>query len=192
MPYKILIVDNNDSFTFNIVELLRSITGEKPAVKNSNTLKIKTAANYSHIIFSPGPGLPEDFPVMNELLSVFSGNIPVLGICLGHQAICKHYGMDLYNLDEVIHGQTKKINVITDSILYKDLPSQFDVGLYHSWSVRENGKSIDLNITALSSDGQIMSVENREKSIFGVQFHPESYITRYGKELVSNFLLSGS
>ncbi len=188
MDHRLLIVDNNDSFTFNILESLRSITGNKPDVKNSRSLNYKTAAKYKAIIFSPGPGLPGDFPVMSEILSEYGGKIPILGICLGHQAICCHFDYSLYNLDQVVHGQSKKITVVSESKLFRNIPGSFEAGLYHSWSARNEKVNYELKITGLSEDGQIMAVENNDEMIFGVQFHPESHITPYGKTIFSNFL----
>jgi para-aminobenzoate synthetase component II len=188
MPQKILLVDNNDSFTFNIVELIRSIKGEKPVIGKSSLFKIKELQNFQSIIFSPGPGLPSDFPAMNKILAQVSGLVPILGICLGHQAICEFYGLELINLNEVVHGQSKKIRITGNSILFRGLPSSFNVGLYHSWVAKNNFDNNNLNITSVSDDGHIMSVENPLEKVWGVQFHPESYITNYGKELIANFL----
>lgn len=188
MPQKILLVDNNDSFTFNIVELIRSIKGEKPVIGKSSSFKIQELQDFKSIIFSPGPGLPSEFPVMNKILAQVSGIVPVLGICLGHQAICEFYGLELINLNEVVHGQSKKNRITCNSVLFKGLPSSFNVGLYHSWVAKNNFDNNNLNITSVSEDGHIMSVENPLEKVWGIQFHPESYITNYGKELMSNFL----
>lgn len=188
MSHKILLVDNNDSFTFNIVELIRSISGKNPIVKKSNALKSLKLSNFQSIIFSPGPGLPSEFPNMTKILSCLGGKVPILGICLGHQAICEFYGLKLYRLNDVVHGQPKTINIIRDSTLFKGLPSRFDAGLYHSWVAENTSSNKFLKITSISEDDQIMSVEDSNKNIFGVQFHPESHITRFGKDILANFL----
>lgn len=188
MSRKILIVDNNDSFTFNILELIRNITGENPVVKQSDSLKTQNLTNFQSIIFSPGPSLPSDFPAMTKILHKIGGKVPILGICLGHQAICEFYGLKLINLNDVVHGQAKKICITGSSAIFEALPASFNVGLYHSWIAENNANNKNLTVTSLSEEGHIMSVEDPEKKIWGVQFHPESYITQYGKEIMANFL----
>ena len=188
MPQKILLVDNNDSFTFNIVELIRSVKGEKPVILKGSSFKKPELHDFKSIIFSPGPGLPSDFPLMKKILSEAGGLVPILGICLGHQAICEFYGSKLLNLNVVVHGQSKKISISGDSPLFKGLPSGFNVGLYHSWVVENSSVNENITITSVSDEGQIMSVEDKSKKILGVQFHPESYITQFGKEIMNNFL----
>jgi len=184
----ILIIDNNDSFTYNIVELIRNITSNPIRVKPSVALDINEIKRYNRIILSPGPGLSYEFPILAQILKMYGGKIPILGICLGHQAICEFFGAKLSNLPLVVHGQPKKIFVKKNTQLFKKIPNEFTVGLYHSWIVRRSGFPEDLYITGLSEDDIIMSVEHKNLQIYGVQFHPESYITEYGKQLITNFL----
>lgn len=188
MPFKILLIDNFDSFTYNILEVLRNTNLCQIEVITSDKVQINDAYKYDGIIFSPGPGLPDDFPKMNSILNNYKGKIPILGVCLGHQAICQNYGLKLVNLDKVVHGQPRKIKIISNSILFKNLPTKFEVGLYHSWVVEHFKMTDSLIVTAISEDNYVMAVEDIENSIFGVQFHPESYITEYGLEILINFV----
>ncbi len=188
MPFKILLIDNFDSFTYNILEVLRNTNLCQIEVITSDKFQINDAYKYDGIIFSPGPGLPDDFPKMNSILNNYKGKIPILGVCLGHQAICQNYGLKLVNIDKVVHGQPRKIKIISNSILFKNLPTKFVVGLYHSWIVEHFKMTDSLIVTAISEDNYVMAVEDFENSIFGVQFHPESYITEYGLEILINFV----
>ena len=185
---KILIVDNNDSFTYNIVELIRSISSYRIHVKYSDSIDIHKVKEYERIIFSPGPGLPHEFPTMSEILTHYENEIPILGICLGHQAICEFYGAKLSNLPKVVHGQPKRLFVKKNEKLFNKLPQNFTVGLYHSWIVKKNGFPDVLRVTGFSEDNNILSIEHKQYEIYGIQFHPESYITEYGKQLMANFL----
>ena len=188
MSSDILLIDNNDSFTYNIVELIRKTSGTKPYVINSNSNSMPDITRHTHLILSPGPGLPTDFPLMQELIHVAAGRLPLLGICLGHQAISEYYGLPLRRLEAVIHGQSKKIYTENGSVLFEGLPRSFMTGLYHSWVIEPSEAVTELRVSSISEDGHIMSVENTEKMIFGIQFHPESYITEYGKDIMLNFL----
>lgn len=188
MSSDILLVDNNDSFTYNVVELIRKTIGKSPYILNTKSHALPDITGFKHIILSPGPGLPSDFPMMQQVLSIACGKIPVLGICLGHQAISQYYGLELVNLRRVIHGHSKNILIKKRGLLFDGLPRVFRAGLYHSWVIEKPKTNCELSITSISEDGHIMSLENHEKMIFGVQFHPESYITEYGKEIMLNFL----
>lgn len=183
---KVLIVDNNDSFTFNIVDLFRKISSVEIEVRPSQNIIIEEVVEYSHIVFSPGPGLPDDFPIMRKILEKYGSSKAILGICLGHQAICAYYGSNLKNLNNVMHGSVSEIIYKRNSLLFKNLQN-VTVGRYHSWIV-DNIKSEDIEITATDSEGLIMGVEHKKWKIYGVQFHPESYITKDGKNIFKNFL----
>ncbi len=189
MIKKILIVDNNDSFTYNIVELIKNVNEKnKIDVILSDKIDISEISTYDNIIISPGPGLPNDFPILNKILLEFIGLKPILGICLGHQVICQHFGAKLINMKNVVHGQNKKFIHNDNSVLFKNIPQKFEIGLYHSWVVDKHNFPDELKITGKSEDELIMSVEHRHHKLFGVQFHPESHITQFGKELILNFL----
>ena len=187
---KVIIIDNEDSFTFNLSELIRSCNGIKPEVINSKKVKLKQLKDFQKIIFSPGPGLPEDFPVMSQILDIYAEQKSILGICLGHQAICQYYGVGLQNLEKVVHGQARNFLNQNNSKLFSNLPKEFIVGLYHSWIVEDDFIGNELKITGRSENGVIMSVQHKKLSIYGVQFHPESFITEFGQEMMQNFLHS--
>ncbi len=183
----ILIIDNNDSFTYNIVDLLREICSEEIYVKCSLSMSPNEAEEYSHIIFSPGPGLPEEFPVMGQILELYGRSKAILGICLGHQAICVHYGGSLKNLPQIAHGSESVISCESSSVLFNGV-EQMIVGRYHSWAADHVPEM--LRVTARDSEGVVMAVEHIKYSVFGVQFHPESYITRDGISILRNFVNS--
>jgi anthranilate synthase/aminodeoxychorismate synthase-like glutamine amidotransferase len=184
---QLLLIDNNDSFTFNIVNILREIDGCNFRVINYDELKISDPDVFSHFVISPGPMKPEDFPKLNQVIDHSGQNQkPLLGICLGHQTICTHFGGKLYRLDNVIHGQQRNIEIIKDSAIFNGLPKTIDAGLYHSWTVSPNEFPNELEITAQSGK-YIMAVQHKRLPIFGIQFHPESFLTAFGKEILTNF-----
>jgi anthranilate synthase/aminodeoxychorismate synthase-like glutamine amidotransferase len=181
----LLIVDNNDSFTFNIVEVIRSVSSVPVFVKNSASLQVEEVKNYKMIIFSPGPSLPDDYPIMKEILSRYASTIPILGICLGHQAICAFFGAQLVQSETIVHGFDSLIKTNPQSVLFKGF-SEMIVGRYHSWHAFHIPKS--LKITAQDEQGIVMAVEHQHYPVYGVQFHPESYITKEGKQIFKNFI----
>jgi anthranilate synthase/aminodeoxychorismate synthase-like glutamine amidotransferase len=185
---KTALVDNNDSFTYNIVELIRKIPGSLLTVIPYGELKIDDLEKYDKLILSPGPGLPDEFPVLQDVLKEYYDTKPMLGICLGHEAIAKFFGAELTHLPSVVHGQPKVINVVKESVFFRDIPEKFNAGLYHSWVIDKDKFPDELEITGLSDEGNIMSFQHKKLKLFGVQFHPESIITEYGREMMENFL----
>lgn len=181
----ILLVDNNDSFTYNIVELLRSTTNKQVSVFNYRDVTVSLAAHYDTLIFSPGPLLPCNFPIMKALLAQYDNCKAILGICLGHQAICQYYGATLVQSDVVFHGEPSLIDCKPDSILFSGVTNMI-VGRYHSWLATDI--PADLRVTARDAHGAVMAVGHLKKRVFGVQFHPESYITEAGELILKNFL----
>jgi len=159
---------------------------EKVIVKRNNEITLEEVDEYDKIILSPGPGLPKDAGRMLEVIKMYSLKKPILGVCLGMQGIAQVFGGELYNQDRVRHGVTTTIRTAPGSLLFKDLPSEIQVGLYHSWAV--NGLTKDFIITALSDENVIMAIEHSYLPIYGVQFHPESILTKYGKEMLQNFI----
>lgn len=186
---QLLLIDNNDSFVYNIVDILRNIPSINNTVLASNKLLINDLIAYDYIIISPGPMKPSNFPVLNDvILFCTKFNKPLLGICLGHQALCEFFGAELVQLNSVVHGQKKLINIDNNSHIYKNLPSEIEVGLYHSWMIKHSNLPESLKITGMSSDQCLMSVQHTNNNIFGLQFHPESFMTKFGKNIIENFI----
>ncbi len=179
---RILLLDNFDSFTYNLAHYLRNLNVEVDVVRNN--VPIQAVFQYDKIVLSPGPGLPNEAGNMMELLQEVDGKIPVLGVCLGMQAIALHLGGELYNLNDVKHGVQESVTVKGAS-LFEGVPSRIDVGLYHSWAVRENS---NYEIIATSDSGVVMAIQNLERKLYGVQFHPESIMTPNGLNILENFV----
>jgi anthranilate synthase/aminodeoxychorismate synthase-like glutamine amidotransferase len=185
---KAVLIDNNDSFTYNIVELIRKIPGSVLTVLSSSSLRIEELEEYDKFIISPGPGLPYEFPVLKEIIKKYYREKSMLGICLGHEAIAQFFGAELAHLPLVVHGQSREISVLGGSEVFKNIPKKFNVGLYHSWVIDKIYFPKNLEIIGISEDKNIMAYQHKELKLFGFQFHPESIITEYGKELMENFL----
>ncbi len=183
----VVIIDHQDSFTCNIVELLRK-AGTNPVVIDIGDIKQSDLNNFDRIILSPGPGVPGDYLKTKKLLITCQFHKKILGICLGHQIIAEFFGAKTINLNHVVHGQNKRIITVQNSKLFQNIPTSFNVGLYHSWIVSRENFPEDLSITAQTQQGNIMAIAHRKLPIFGVQFHPESYISEYGLEIIKNFL----
>ena len=180
---QILLFDNYDSFTFNLKHYLEALDLEVTVVRNDE--EIINLFHFDGIVLSPGPGLPQDAGRLKELISLVRSRIPVLGVCLGMQAIAEEYGWELFNQEVVKHGVSEEIEV-RDGVLFKNISSKINVGLYHSWAVKRMND--ELKITATSKKGTVMAVENIPDKMFGVQFHPESILSPKGKEILSNFI----
>lgn len=184
---KVLIVDNYDSFTYNLYHYVCQC-GAEVAVKRNDELGIEEIRHYDKIILSPGPGLPTETAMMHEILSVYSDKKPILGVCLGMQGIAEFYGGELYNQEHVKHGVRATVKIDPGTKLYRTLPPEIKVGLYHSWCVDLETLPGTLKVTGVSSENVIMSFEHRSLPIYGVQFHPESVMTEYGMQIIANFL----
>ena len=187
----ILMIDNYDSFVFNVEQYLKEMTDDEVITIRNDAITIDDIKkmNPSKIIFSPGPKHPKDSGICLEILNNTDelGNIPILGICLGHQAIGMNFGGEIKRLENPLHGKTSEITVLSEnSVLFKNLPKKFKVMRYHSLYVDDIPE--DLEVTAKSEDGVAMAVEHKSKNIFGIQFHPESIFTEYGKNMIRNFL----
>jgi len=189
----ILVVDNYDSFTYNLVQIINEHGNCHYDVIMNDRLDMADADRYDGFLFSPGPGRPSDAPVMNELLRLYHKRKSFLGICLGHQAIAEAFGLHLVNLPTVRHGTKTKIRIVDPSdYLFSGLPANFIAGLYHSWAVSDDGilpeSSSQLRVTARSSDDIIMAIAHNRYDIRGVQFHPESYLTEHGPQIIINWI----
>lgn len=185
---KILVLDNYDSFTYNLVYLIRGL-GYHPEVYRNNRMRIEAAAGFDKILLSPGPGIPSEAGIMNELIREFGPSKSILGVCLGHQAIAEVYGAALYNLSDVLHATTSEVEVCAvEDPLFHGLPQKFKVAHYHSWSVIPESVQGELRITATNASGVIMALAHRTYDVRGVQFHPESIMTEHGKQLLENWI----
>ena len=186
----ILLIDNYDSFVFNVEQYLRELTNEevKTVRNDAITLEKIKILNPSRIVLSPGPKHPKDSGICLEILKNIE-NTPILGICLGHQAFGLVFGGKIEKLEIPLHGKTSEITVTgKNSILFKDMPEKFNVMRYHSLYVSEENLPEELTVTAKSDDGIIMALEHKTKDIYGIQFHPESFFTEYGKNIIKNFI----
>ncbi|ANU82511.1 anthranilate synthase component II [Aggregatibacter actinomycetemcomitans] len=183
----LLIINNYDSFTFNLVDLIRRLAVPFQVV-NVEDLDLDAVENFSHLLISPGPDVPRAYPQLFALLECYHQRRSILGVCLGHQMLCEFFGAALYNLPSPRHGQAKLLHLVSDSPLFKNLPPSFQIGLYHSWAVGEPHFPAQLQITACCSDNIIMAMQHKTLPIYGVQFHPESYISEYGEQILRNWL----
>ena len=184
----VLMVDNYDSFTYNLVQYLGEL-GEKLVVKRNDEITVQGVARLkpSSIVISPGPGRPSDAGVSNELIKRFAGAIPMLGVCLGHQCIGEVFGGEVVRAKRPMHGKTSKI-YHTQAGLLKALPNPFEATRYHSLIVKRDTLPSSLTVTAWTADKEIMGLQHRRWPVYGVQFHPESILTSSGKDLLKNFL----
>lgn len=180
--------DNYDSFTYNIVHALREL-GEEPDVIRNDQIDLDEVEKYDKIVISPGPGIPEESGLLMALLKRYAGKKPILGVCLGHQAIGENFGAKLQNLPEVYHGVATPISIIKEDYLFEGLPKEIGVGRYHSWVVDKEGYPEDeLEITAVDGNGMIMAQRHKKYDIRGVQFHPESVLTPEGIKIIGNWV----
>lgn len=186
---KILILDNYDSFTYNLVHMVEDITGEYPTVFRNDEIAVEDIAAYDLIMLSPGPGIPDEAGILKEAIKTYAGKKPIFGVCLGLQAITEVFGGSLENLDSVFHGVATKMNVTNfDAVIYKEIPTEFEAARYHSWIASKKDFPKELEITAVDEFGDIMSLQHKEYNISAVQFHPESILTPLGEQMVRNFI----
>jgi anthranilate synthase component II len=184
----IALIDNFDSFTYNLVHILEQFADEIQVVRY-NLVQIDSLEQYDRIILSPGPGLPSDLEKLNQIIEMYSSLKPILGICLGHQAIAEYFGAKLKNLKEPDHGIQKNTIVIDKKeILFREIPEKFLSGRYHSWAANDRNFPDELKITAIDEDNRIMGISHKTLNIKGLQFHPESIMTEYGKEILENWI----
>lgn len=185
----ILVFDNYDSFTYNLVHLVEKIINGKVTVVRNDEIPLEKVNNYDKIILSPGPGIPEEAGLLLPLIKEYAATKSIFGVCLGQQAIGQAFGASLTNLKEVYHGVATNINIIKeDGRLFKDLPRQILAGRYHSWVIDESTLPAELTITAKDEDGFIMALQHNKYDVSGVQFHPESVLTPQGEKIVRNWL----
>ena len=187
-----LLIDNYDSFSYNLYQLVGSIDPNIRVIRNDEmTVDEIKALKPNRIILSPGPGRPENAGVIIEVAKTISKDIPTLGVCLGHQAICAAYGATVTYAKQLMHGKQSVIKADTDSLIFKDLPEEMKIARYHSLAADNNTIPYCFRVTAVTEYGEVMAVEHREYPIYGVQFHPESILTPQGKQMLENFILGG-
>ena len=184
---KVLVLDNYDSFTYNIVHQLREL-GVDHEVHRNDRIEVSEANNYDKLILSPGPGIPDEAGLLKKIIKAYLGRKPMLGVCLGHQAIAEICGGTLKLLAEVHHGVETTIQLNTSNSLFTGLPSEISVGRYHSWVVDPDTFPKQLEITATDHHGEIMAFSHVNHDVHGLQFHPESIMTDYGMEIVKRFV----
>lgn len=185
---KVVIIDNYDSFTYNLVHYLEDLNANVTVFRNDE-FELEELSKFDKILLSPGPGIPDEAGLLKEVIREYATTKSILGVCLGLQAIAEVYKSNLMNLNEVCHGVATKITtIVTDEFLFKNLPNQFEVGRYHSWVVDTNGFPSDLEITSIDENGIIMSLRHKLLDVRGVQFHPESILTPNGKQILENWL----
>lgn len=186
---KILVIDNYDSFTYNLVHYLENLTDSPIDVFRNDKISLENVGEYDKILLSPGPGIPEEAGICLELIKKYASSKSILGVCLGHQSIAEAFGGSIVNLDKVHHGVSSIIDITApDDTLYKGLPDKLEVGRYHSWVVSKDNLPDCIEITALDDQGLIMGLSHKEYDVKGVQYHPESVLTDNGLKIIENWL----
>lgn len=183
----IVIIDNYDSFTYNLAHLVKELGAEVDVLRNDK-FELEELEKYDKIILSPGPGIPEEAGLLLEVIRTYAGRKPMLGVCLGEQAIGQVFGGKLTNLSEVFHGIQTNVKIKNKDYIFDGLPTEIPVGRYHSWVVDTDGFPEELVVTAISPEGKIMALKHREYDVHGIQFHPESVLTPDGMQMIRNFL----
>lgn len=183
----IVIIDNYDSFTYNLSHQLKALGAQVDVVRN-DAFQMSRLEPYDKIVLSPGPGIPEKAGLLNDVIRRYAGRKPILGVCLGHQAIAEVFGGRLENLRTVYHGVQTPTHIINHDYLFEHLPETFEAGRYHSWVVSRSGLPDSLEVTAISDDGHIMALRHRTYDVRGIQFHPESILTPEGARILQNWL----
>ncbi len=186
---KILIVDNYDSFTYNLVHMVEDITGDVPDVFRNDEIALEDIERYDVIMLSPGPGIPDEAGILKEVIATYAGRIPIFGVCLGLQAITEVFGGQIENMGEVFHGVATEMEVTVENAdIFKGIPQKFEAARYHSWIASTKNFPRAIAITAVDEDGGIQAIQHKEFAISAVQFHPESILTEVGEQIVRNFL----
>lgn len=184
---KIAVIDNYDSFTYNLVHYLEELDVEVSVFKN-DSFALQDLSKFDKILLSPGPGIPDEAGLLKAVIKEYAPHKSILGVCLGLQAIGEVFGAKLINLDQVYHGVTSQTTIVLDDPIYRDIPKEIEVGRYHSWVVSSQNIPEDLIVTAVDEQGEIMSMKHAIYDVRGVQFHPESILTPYGKKMIENWV----
>ena len=184
---KILVIDNYDSFTYNLVQYLKDLSEGEVVVRRNDEIELDEIEAFDKILISPGPGLPENAGIIKAVIKHYGSSKPILGVCLGMQAIAEVYGGDLINLDEVYHGTASSMSIEKQDTIFNNISNPTEVGRYHSWAMKDENIN-DLQVLARSKDDCIMAIRHKEYAVKGVQFHPESVLTPEGKKMIENWL----
>jgi anthranilate synthase component 2 len=185
---RILVFDNYDSFTYNLVHLVEKLTKQRVEVHRNDRIPLEKVKDYDKIILSPGPGIPSEAGLLLPLIREYAASKPILGVCLGHQAIGEAFGGKLVNLSTVYHGVATPVKVLKPGSLFEGLPETLEVGRYHSWVVSEENWPDELEVTARDENDFVMGLRHRNLDVQGVQFHPESVLTPLGEKILANWL----
>ncbi|MFT7612303.1 MAG: anthranilate synthase component 2 [Parvicellaceae bacterium] len=185
---KIIVIDNYDSFTYNLVQYVKDVSGYDVVVKRNDQITLDELAEFDKILISPGPGVPENAGITKALISRYAESKSILGVCLGMQAIAEVFGGEIENLSEVHHGVASMIKITGKDSLFKEVPSETEVGRYHSWAMKSDLIPEEIEVLATSSDDCIMAIRHRTFDVKGVQFHPESVLTPFGKQMIKNWI----
>ena len=185
----ILVIDNYDSFTYNLVQYIERVTREAVTVFRNDKIKLDEIEAFDKILISPGPGIPEEAGISKDLIRRYGPKKSILGVCLGHQAIGEVYGGSIRNLNKVYHGVTGQMKqIVKNDYLFQGVPEEFDAGRYHSWIVEDDTLPDCLEVTVRNNEGFIMALRHKAHDVRGVQFHPESVLTEYGGLMILNWL----
>lgn len=184
---KIAVIDNYDSFTYNLVHYLEDLNANVTVFRNDE-FELNELEKFDKILLSPGPGIPDEAGLLKDVIKKYASSKSIFGVCLGLQAIGEVFGGHLTNLEKVYHGVATKVTKTEDDFIFNDLPNEFEVGRYHSWVVSNENLPADLIVTSTDENGQIMSMKHAQFAIRGVQYHPESVLTPFGKKILENWL----
>jgi anthranilate synthase component 2 len=185
---KILVLDNYDSFTYNLVHYLEQVSNAEIEVHRNDKIELEEISRFDKILLSPGPGIPSESGILINVIKTYASSKSILGVCLGQQAIAEAFGGSLFNLIEVFHGVATPIDILIDDQLFEGIPKKINVGRYHSWAVNKNDLPRELEITAVDENGSIMALRHKEFDVKAIQFHPESVLTEYGLKMIENWV----
>lgn len=185
---RILVLDNYDSFTYNLVHYLEQVTNATIEVHRNDKIKLEEIERFDKILLSPGPGIPSEAGILIDVIKKYAPTKSILGVCLGQQAIAEAFGGSLVNLKEVFHGVATPVEIIKDDVLFKGIPKKINVGRYHSWAVNTKDLPADLEVTCVDETGSIMALRHKKYDVRAVQFHPESVLTEHGLQMIKNWV----
>lgn len=187
---KVLLIDNFDSFTYNLVQLIEELELCELIVIPYDKVNEEVIDRFDRFVISPGPGIPSDFPNLQKFVKKFYSTKDILGVCLGHEAIALAFGGEIHHIGKVFHGFTKRSKLVDkENYIFENVPDNFDAGCYHSWALKEEAFPKELKITGVAEDGIIMALQHKKYNVVGFQYHPESIMTKHGKQMVKNWLV---